>query len=89
MSEARSEVLPDSEAKVSGSVVRRSNHHCGRYEASSTVPAVSLGGTVMPLRVSRSRRPATAVSTVTSRVSKPLAHARSMSARDASWSRHR
>ena len=77
-----------SEANDSGSVVSRSNHQRGCGTASSTVRSVSVGGIDMPLRVSRSRAPATGTSTVTSRVSKPAAAARCTSAIERSRSFH-
>ena len=43
------------------------------------VPSVSCGGIEKPLRLSRSRAPATGVSTVNISVSKPAAAARSTS----------
>ena len=77
-----------SDANDSGSVVSRSNHQRGCGTASRTVRRVSAGGIDMPLRVSRSRAPATGTSTVTSSVSKPAAAARSTSAIDRSRSFH-
>jgi hypothetical protein len=50
---------------------------------------VSAGGMVMPLRTSRRRAPATAVSTVTISVSLPALAARSISSRERSRSVHR
>ena len=76
------------DANDSGSVVSRSNHQRGCGTASSTVRNVSAGGIDMPLRVSRSRAPATGTSTVTSRVSNPAAAARSTNAIDRSRSFH-
>ena len=67
-----SPTVPDqasSEAKASGSVVRKLTHHAGRGIALATVRADRVGGIVMPLRVSRRRAPATGTSTVTTRVS--------------------
>src|SRR5699024_9985147 len=83
--------LPDQrsrEAKDSGSVVRKSNHHFIRGAAFSTVFGVRLGGMVMPLRASRRRAPPTGTSTVTRSVSKPALAARSTSAMDRSRSFH-
>ena len=65
------------EANSSLGVVRKSNHHHGRGIALRTVPAVIWGGMEKPLRLSRRRAPATGVSTVNMRVSKPAAAARS------------
>ena len=62
--------------KPRGSVVRKLIHHSGRQAASRNVLAVSCGGKVMPLRVSRCRAPVTGVSTVTISVSYPAAWAR-------------
>ncbi len=56
-----------SDANSSGSVVRASNHHRGWSAMSNSVREVIDGGTVRPLRTSRSRLPATAVSTVSTR----------------------
>ena len=67
------------EANSSLGVVRKSNHHHGRGIALRTVPAVIWGGMEKPLRLSRRRAPATGVSTVNMRVSKPAAAARSTS----------
>lgn len=67
------------EANSSLGVVRKSNHHQGRGMALSTVPGVIWGGMEKPLRLSRRRAPATGVSTVNMRVSKPAAAARSTS----------
>ena len=83
--------MPDhasSDANASGSVVRKLNHQAGRGIALRTVRGVSVGGIVMPLRMSRSRAPATGTSTVTSSVSKPAFAARSTSAIDRSRSFH-
>ena len=66
-----------SEANSSFGVVRKSNHHHGRGIALRTVPAVICGGMEKPLRRSRRRAPATGVSTVNMRVSKPACSARS------------
>ena len=77
-----------SEANASGSVVSRSNHQRGCGTASSTVRSVNAGGIDIPLRVSRSRAPATGTSTVTSRVSYPASAARLTNAIDRSRSRH-
>jgi hypothetical protein len=91
MVSSSSATVPDqasSEAKASGSVVRKLNHHAGRGIALATVRGVSVGGMVIPLRTSRSRAPATGTSTVTSRVSKPAFAARSTSAIERSRSFH-
>ena len=77
-----------SEAKVSGSVVNRLYHQTGRGIALTTVRGVRVGGIVMPLRTSRIRAPATGTSTVTTRVSKPAAAARSTRPIDRSRSFH-
>ena len=72
MESSNSATVPDqrsSEANASGSVVRKSIHHCGLGIALATVRSVSAGGMDMPLRLSRSRAPATGTSTVTSNVS--------------------
>jgi hypothetical protein len=58
-----------SEANSSGSVVSRSIHQRGWRAALATVRAVSAGGMVNPLRTSRSRGPATGVSTVSTSAS--------------------
>ena len=71
--------VDDSEANCSGGVVRKSIHHHGREIAFTIVPTVSWGGIEKPLRLSRSRAPATGVSTVKCRVSKPAAAARRVS----------
>ena len=65
-----------SEANSSLGVVRKSHHHQGRGIASRTVPSVSCGGIEKPLRLSRSRAPATGASTVKNSVSNPAAAAR-------------
>ena len=65
------------EANSSLGVVRKSNHHQGRGRASMTVPREICGGMEKPLRLSRRRAPATGVSTVNIRVSKPACLARS------------
>ncbi len=65
-----------SEANSSLGVVRKSHHHQGRGIALTTVPSVSCGGIEKPLRLSRSRAPATGASTVKNSVSKPAAAAR-------------
>ncbi|CKP66159.1 Uncharacterised protein [Mycobacterium tuberculosis] len=77
-----------SEAKASGSVVNKSNHHRGCPIASRTVRSVSAGGMDIPLRTSRSRAPATGTSTVTSMVSNPAAATRRTNAIERSRSRH-
>jgi hypothetical protein len=62
-----SATVPSEEVRVansSGSVVSRLSHHAGWVAASTTVRRVSDGGMVRPLRVSRSRAPATGTSTV-------------------------
>ena len=69
--------VDDSEANSSFGVVRKSYHHHGRGMALTIVPSVSCGGMEKPLRLSRRRAPATGVSTVNIRVSKPAAAARS------------
>ena len=79
----------DSDANASGSVVRKFHHQAGRGSASSTVRGVRVGGIVIPLRVSRSRAPATGTSTVTSSVSYPARAARSTRSIDRSRSFHR
>ena len=58
-----------SEANSSGSVVSRSNHHAGCSAPSASVRTDSDGGMVSPLRTSRSRRPGTGVSTVSTSAS--------------------
>ena len=68
-----------SEANSSLGVVRKSIHHRGRGIALAMVPRVSCGGMENPLRLSRSRAPATGASTVNNRVSKPAAAARRVS----------
>ena len=68
------------DANSSGSVVSRSTHQFGCIAASSTVLAVSAGGSEKPLRTSRSRAPATGTSTVSTSASYPAAAARRMSA---------
>ena len=65
-----------SEANSSLGVVRKSIHHQGRGIALTIVPRVSCGGIEKPLRLSRSRAPATGVSTVNMSVSNPAAAAR-------------
>ena len=68
----RSATVPServSEANSSGSVVSRSNHHRGCSAPSAKVRADSEGGMVSPLRTSRSRAPATGVSTVSTSAS--------------------
>ena len=57
------------EANSSGAVVSRSNHHAGCSAPSAKVRSDSVGGIVSPLRTSRSRRPATGVSTVSTSAS--------------------
>lgn len=72
MVSSSSATVPDQrliEANASGSVVRKSIHHCGRGSALRTVLAVSAGGIDMPLRLSRRRALATGTPTVTSSVS--------------------
>ncbi len=66
-----------SEANSSLGVVRKSHHHQGRGSASTIVDTLSCGGIEKPLRLSRRRAPATGVSTVKNRVSKPASAARS------------
>src|SRR3954471_6507730 len=78
-----------SEANSRGSVVSRSNHQRGCRAALVMVRMDSAGGMVKPLRTSRSRGPATGVSTVRTRASYPEARARSTSAALASRSRQR
>ena len=68
-------------------MVRKSYHHQGRGIALTIVPSVSCGGIEKPLRLSRSRAPATGVSTVNISVSKPAAAARSTSPYEISRSR--
>jgi len=53
----------DSDAKASGSVVRKLNHQAGRGRASRMVLTVSWGGMVKLFRLSRSRAPATGTGT--------------------------
>ena len=69
-------------------MVRKLIHQAGRGMALITVPGVRAGGIDMPLRLSRSRAPATGTSTVTSRVSKPALAARSTRAIERSRSFH-
>ena len=91
MVSSSSATVPDqwsSEAKASGSVVRKLIHHAGRGTALRTVRGVSAGGIDMPLRLSRSRAPATGTSTVTNKVSKPALAARSTRAIERSRSFH-
>ena len=57
--------------------MRKSIHHQGRGSALSTTEGLNCGGMEKPLRVSRRRAPATGVSTVNMRVSKPAWAARS------------
>ncbi len=66
----------ESDANSSFGVVRKSHHHQGRGIALTMVPRVSCGGIEKPLRLSRSRAPATGVSTVKKSVSNPAAAAR-------------
>jgi hypothetical protein len=66
-----------SDANSSFGVVRKSIHHQGLGIAFTIVPMVSCGGIEKPLRLSRSRAPATGVSTVNMSVSNPAFAARS------------
>ena len=77
----------DSDANSSLGVVRKSHHHHGRGIASRIVPSVSCGGIENPFRLSRSRAPATGVSTVKNRVSNPAVAARRVSSYEISRSR--
>ena len=77
----------DSDANSSFGVVRKSYHHHGRGMALMIVPSVSCGGIEKPLRLSRSRAPATGVSTVNISVSNPASAARRASPYEISRSR--
>ena len=79
--------VDESDANSSFGVVRKSIHHHGRGIALTIVPSVSCGGIEKPLRLSRRRAPATGVSTVNNRVSKPAAAARRASSYEISRSR--
>ena len=79
--------VDESDANSSFGVVRKLIHQAGRGIALMMVPGVSCGGIEKPLRLSRRRAPATGVSTVKNRVSKPAAAARRASSYEISRSR--
>ena len=80
--------VPTKLPKVGRGCVRKPRSQETRRRVSSTLIAVSRGGSTRPLRASRSRWPSTGVSTVTTSARYPAAFARSISIRTISRSRH-